>query len=134
MNTIIDLMLAIRKNNAIFYHKDTEQFDYYPISKKENISLDELIPYYDTNNFRLPSYDEINHEDIMRFYVREYVEDKAIRRQLFNILSRDKYIDAFLNKLRELNLYDDFIEACGDIYIQIFEEWAHKNGLEFKMK
>jgi hypothetical protein len=29
-----------------------------------------------------------------------------------------------LDKLRELNLYDDFIDACGDIYIQIFEEWA----------
>jgi hypothetical protein len=31
-------------------------------------------------------------------------------------------MDAYLDKLHELNLYDDFIDACGDVYIQIFEE------------
>ncbi len=41
-------------------------------------------------------------------------------------------MDAYLDKLHELNLYDDFIDACGDVYIQIFEEWANKNALDFK--
>ena len=41
-------------------------------------------------------------------------------------------MDAYLDKLHELNLYDDFVDACEDIYIQIFEEWADKNNLEFK--
>ncbi len=88
------------------------------------MSPDERIPVSDVNNFRLPSYEEIDHEEIMRFYVREFVKDKDIRKQLFGILSRNEYMDAYLDKLRELNLYDDFIDACGDIYIQIFEEWA----------
>lgn len=41
-------------------------------------------------------------------------------------------MDAYLDKLHELNLYDDFVDACGDIYFQIFNEWADKNGLDFK--
>lgn len=133
MSTIIELMLAIRKRNFIFYHKDTNQFDYMPVSEKElkNLSPDKQLPYVDTNNFRLPSYEEIDHREIMRFYVKEYVEDKEFRKQFFGILRRDEYMDAYLEKLRELDLYDDFVDACGDIYIQIFREWADKNGLDF---
>lgn len=134
MNTIIDLMLAIREQCTIFYHKDTKQFDYFPFSEfeRKEVVLDKLIPVNDTNNFRLPSYEEINHEEIMRFYVRECVEDKGIRKQLFDILRRNEYMDAYLDKLCELNLYDDFIDACGDVYIQIFKEWTDKNNLNFK--
>ena len=44
----------------------------------------------------------------MRFYVREYVEDKESRKQLFGILSRNEYMDEFLDALRELNLYQNF--------------------------
>ena len=79
----------------------------------------------------LPTYEEINHKDIMRFYVKECVEDKEIRRQLFNILRRDDYMDAYLDKLHELDLYEDFVDVCGDIYIQIFDEWIKENGLDF---
>jgi hypothetical protein len=84
------------------------------------------------NGILYPSYEEINHEEIMRFYVRECVEDKEIRKQLFDILKRNEYMDAYLDKLRELNLYDDFVGSCGDVYIQIFKEWADKNDLDFK--
>lgn len=134
MNTIIDLMLAVREQTCIFYHKDTNQFDYYPFSK---INIDKglphrLLPGNDLNTFKLPSYDEINHKEIMRFYVRECVEDKAIRALLFNSLKRNNYMTPYLDMLHELNLYDDFIDACGDIYIQIFQEWAYKNKLDFK--
>ncbi len=134
MSTIIDLMLAIREKRTIFYHKDTKQFDYFPYStiERKEMAFDEKIPINDVNNFRLPSYEEINHEEIMRFYVRECVEDKEIRKQLFDILRRNEYMNTYLDKLHELNLYDDFIDACGDIYIQIFEEWADKNELDFK--
>ena len=46
MNTIIDLMLAIREKCTIFYHKDTKQFDYFPFSEFERreVALDKLIP------------------------------------------------------------------------------------------
>lgn len=96
MNTIIDLMLEIRERCTVFYHKDTKQFDYFPFSEFEwrELNPDVLIPINDLNNFRLPSYEEIDHEKIMRFYVREYVEDKEIRKQLFDILKRNEYMDA----------------------------------------
>lgn len=133
MSTVIDLMLAVRKGRDIYYHKDTKQFDYLPISEKEmkKLSPNARIPMHDTNNFRLPSYEEIEHEGIMRLYVKENVEDKAVRKKLFDSLRRDEYVDAFLDKLYELNLYDDFIDVCGNVYIQIFEEWADKNRLDF---
>ena len=41
-------------------------------------------------------------------------------------------MDAYLEKLRELELFDDFADACGDIYDQIFEEWCDKNELKFE--
>lgn len=126
-------MLAVKERSLFFYHKDTNCFDDYPISEieRENIFADARVPYKDMNNFMLPSYEEINHEGIMRFYVKKFVDDKAVREQLFHILRRDNYMDPFLDKLRELNLYDDFIDACGDIYYQIFKEWADKNDLDF---
>lgn len=133
MSTIVELMLAVRGHRTVFYHKDTNQFDCWPVSEIELETLDEnaKIPERDLNNFRFLSYEEIDHKGIMRFYVKEVVEDKAIRKQLFDILRRDEYIDAYLEKLRELDLYDEFMDVCGDIYIQIFEEWAEKNELEF---
>ena len=70
----------------------------------------------------------------MRLYVKDCVEDKVMRTALFNILRRDDYVDAFLEKLQELALYDDFIETFGDIYIQIFDEWASDNDLDFNDK
>lgn len=132
MSTIIDVMLAVREGNPVFYHKDTKQFDRLPYSETEILDLNEKLTIGDDRNtVMLPSYEEINHKDIMRFYVRECVEDKEIRRQLFNILRRDDYMDAYLDKLHELNLYEDFDIVCGDIYIQIFDEWTKENDLDF---
>lgn len=142
MSTVIDLMLKIRENHTVFYHKDTNQFDYYPISSIEfkqlppeaRINYEDSIDIKNKNNFRLPSYEEIDHKEIMRFFVRECVEDESFRKQLFDILRRNEYIDPFLDKLHELGLYSFFAEICGDIYIQIFEDWADKNSLDFKNK
>lgn len=132
MSTIIDIMLAIRERNPVFYHKDTKQFDRLPYSETEIPDLNEKLTIGgDRNTVMLPTYEEIKHKDIMRFYVRECVKDKEIRRQLFNILRRDDYMDAYLDKLHELNLYEDFDIVCGDVYIQIFDEWTKENDLDF---
>ncbi len=132
MSTIIDLMLAIRREQPIYYHKDTKRFDRFPFTQieGEEIDFDELISINDTDNIRLPSYSEINHKEIMRFYVRECVPNKEIRKQLFDILRRYEYIDAYIEKLHELNLYDDFTDVCEDIYIQILKEWSDENDLD----
>lgn len=139
---IVELMLSINDNSRIFYHKDTNTFDEMPISEiqlkklkekiDKNMEINERIPYKDDNNFSLPTYEEIDHKEIMRFYVDEFVDDKTSRKELFYVLRRHEYVDAYLEKLRELALYDDFIDACGDIYIQIFSDWAEKNGLVFR--
>lgn len=134
MSTIIELILSIKKwDDLLFYHKDTKVFDRYPLSEIQlkNTDQNAEIPLKDYNNFRFLTYDEINHKDIMNFYVRECVEDKVIRKQLFNILRRHDYVDAFLNGLRQYNLYEEFEMICGDIYIQMFHEWTRKNELSF---
>lgn len=48
MSTVIDLMLSIREHTTIFYHKDTNQFDYYPFSaiEMENLSPDARLPLH----------------------------------------------------------------------------------------
>lgn len=134
MATVLDLMLNIRERVTIFYHKDTNSFDIYPSSpiEKETLTMDSLIPTHDTNNFRLPSYEDIDHKEIFSFFVRECVEDKEMRKQLFYILRRHDYMDDFIDKLHEFDLYDDFELICGDVYNQIFMEWKEENGLDFE--
>lgn len=134
MSSIIEMMLAINNRRVyLFYHKDTNTFDRYPVSAVElqNLDVNAQLPVKDENNFRFLTYDEIDHKEIMRFYVKECVDDKDIRRQLFNILRCSDYVDSFIKMLRELDLYDDFEMVCGDIYDQIFFEWAEKNDLNF---
>ena len=134
MSSTMEMMLAIKNRNiCVFYHKDTDTFDTYPVSAIQLQTLDPnaRIPLKDENNFRFLTYEEINHKDIMSFYVKECVEDKAIRKQLFSILRRKDYVDPFVEELKKLNLYDDFDMVCGDIYEQIFSNWAEKNDLHF---
>lgn len=134
MNTIIELMLKTSNQNALcFYHKDTNTFDGWPVSaiQMQNLDPNERLPLKDENNFRFLTYDEIDHKDIMRSYVKDCVEDKEIRKRLFNILRNHDYLETFIEELRELNLYDEFEMACGDIYRQLFFKWAEKNELKF---
>lgn len=134
MSSIIELMLSIKKRDTLlFFHKDTNVFDGLPLSEIQlkNIDPNAEIPLKDYNNFRFLTYDEIDHKDIMSFYVRECVEDKMIRKQLFSILRRHDFVDAFVDELGKYDLYDDFEMICGDIYIQIFHEWEEKNEISF---
>lgn len=74
----------------------------------ERLSPDARLPVKDWNNYRLPSYEEIDYDNIMRFYTKEFVEGKETRTILSNILRRFDYMDAYLDKLRELDLHSDF--------------------------
>lgn len=120
MSTIIELMLAITEGRSIFYHKDENLFDDFPLSEAElkNLSPNRLIPLNGReNSIKLPSYEEINHNEIMRYYVREFVEEKEPRKKLFYILRRRDYMGAFIDALHELGLYEDFVDACGEVYV-----------------
>lgn len=134
MSSIIELMLEINNWRVqFFYHKDTNAFDRYPVSaiQLQNLDANAQLPIKDENNFRFLTYDEIDHKDIMRFYVKECVDDKEKRKQLFNILRSADFVDSFVEGLHKLNLYDEFEMICGDIYGQLFFDWAEKTGLNF---
>ena len=134
MNTIIELMLKIDNWRVqFFYHKDTNIFDRCPVSsiQLQNLDMNAQLPMKDENNFPFLTYEDIDHEEIMRFFVRECVDDKELRKQLFYILRRTDYVQPFVEELRKLNLYDDFEMVCGDIYEQMFLDWAEKNELKF---
>lgn len=116
-----------------YYHKDTNTFDKYPVSATQLQSLDKnaKLPLKDENNYRFLTYEEINHKDIMSFFVKECVDDKEMRKQLFNVLRNSNFVEPFINALRNLNLYNEFEMVCGDIYTQLFFDWSKKNGLNF---
>ena len=40
------------------------------------------------------------------------------------------FMAEYIRTLRENELYDDFIDACEDIYVQIYHEWVEENGLD----
>lgn len=134
----MELLLLIKdSSDYLYYDKFDNVFTYEHYNKKhleeqtkkygkKNLSLSQLTP-----NIKLPSYEEIDHEQIMRYYVREFIDDKAIRKTLFSILSRINYVEPFIEKLKELNLYEDYYDACGNVYKGIMEEWAEKNSITF---
>lgn len=86
----------------------------------------------DLNLYELPTYEEINHKEIMRFYVRELVYEKDIRKVLFDILKHFDYMDKFYEVLDKYNLYDEYCEVTEGIYQDILIEWANKNNIELK--
>ena len=138
--TAMELLLNVRERQMIWYHKDTKSFDQLPMSEKRMEYIrnhqDEAarMPLADEKNaldIPLPDFEKINNREIMSYYVKEFVDDKEIRKQLFNILRRGDYMDAFLNRLQELDLYDDFKETLEPVYNDIFAEWARKHDLSF---
>ena len=134
MATALDLMLAVNKSRLqVFYHKDMNCFDTMPVSsiELENLDMNAQIPFKDENNFRFLSYEEINHKELMSFYVHECVVDKATRKKLFDVLRRYEYVELFLETLKSLELYEEYIMFAENVYVQMFEEWAKENGLEF---
>lgn len=135
MSSIFELMTSVTNDRIqLFYHKDTNSFDTLPVSaiQLKSLNPNERISFKDENNVRFLTYSEIEHEELMRFFVRECVDDKEARKQLFGVLRRKDYVKSFLEKLKELDLYDEFELACGDVYRQMFSEWAEKHGLNFR--
>lgn len=88
------------RNVYLFYHKDTNTFDGCPVSaiQLQNLDVNAQLPMKDENNFRFLTYDEIDHKELMRFYVKECVDDKEIRKHLFNILRRTDFVCILLLK------------------------------------
>ena len=56
---------------------------------------------------------------------------KSNAKKLFDVLRRREYVDLFIETLKSLELYEEYIMFAEDVYEQMFEEWAQENGLEF---
>lgn len=128
MATFWDLVFAINKEDKnIYYHRDTKVFDRCPLSSIElknihNRMQEELtLDYKDPNNVRFLTFDEINHKEVMKDFIKfGGIYEKEIRKQLFNALRYHDYVNKFLAKLKELKLYDDFIAHSSDYYNSVF--------------
>ena len=132
--TALELMLYVTEPDVhIYYHKDTKEFDFMPVSsvELEHIDWNARISDRFINNIPFLTYKEIDHENLMRFFVHECVDDKEQRKKLFYTLRRDKYVEPFVAALKELELYDDYVIFSENVYNQMFREWAEKNGLTF---
>ena len=135
---IIELLLKIKPRVSIYYHKDTKDFSYKPVSSIQldvlnQKGLEEFLKLYgdeDDISVLLPTYGELHHNEIMREFVKECVEEKDIRKCLFSILNRKDYIDGFIDKLKELCLYTMFEDVYSDYYNEIFKEWLIYNKIE----
>lgn len=89
-----------------------------------------LIPKNDPDNVRFLTYEEIDHEQLMRYYVREFVFDKEQRRTLFSILRRHDHIHPFMEQLAKYDLEGGCEDFAADIYNRIFDEWIEKNHID----
>ena len=49
---------------------------------------------------------------------------------MFYILRRDDFVNPFIEKLKELDLYEEFCDECGNLYDDILISWAEKHSIE----
>ena len=141
--SIYEFLRKIGKNQRYYINVDTwELFDlkafdreYLKTHPEELYAKNngKLLPDgVDLNIYELPTYDEINHKEIMRFYVKELVYEKDIRKELFDILKRFDYMDMFYEALEKYNLYEHYCEVTDGIYHDVLIEWANKNNIDLK--
>ena len=113
-------LFDMKKFDREYYQKHPDAKNYFGI-----LPDDVHLPV-----FELPTYEEMDHKEIMRFYVREFVYEPEYRKALFDILKRYEYMDAFYEKLKEFGLYEDYCDATDGLYNDILYEWADKNNID----
>ena len=64
------------------------------------------------------------------FYDKEIVKDKSIRQELFYILRRHEYMNAFYEALKKHNLYQDYYDMSDDFFRQIINEWQEEHNIK----
>lgn len=66
---------------------------------------DRLLPKgVDWPIYELPTYKDMNHKEIMRFYVKETVYEKDVRKKLFDILKNDDYMNKYIDNFIEYEM------------------------------
>lgn len=135
--TILDFFRVIKQYKTMYYKSDIKEivnpFDYmrkyYEMSdrKREKVRIpsEEELKIY-----RLPDYEELDHKYIMSYYVKKYIQEKDVRRDLFYALRNYDYMDKFYNILRKYGLFRDYLDKTKYYYKEKFEDWINKNNIE----
>lgn len=141
--TLVDVLRKIGPRQAWYLKIDTREivnpFDYikpylpdnYVELSDEEIDKLNIPSLEDLHIYALPSYEKIDNRGIMRFYTKECVEDKKIRKALFNTLRNKIYVDKFCDVLKKYDLYEDYLDCSYDFYNEIIEKWIEKNNISF---
>lgn len=140
--TLLDILRIIDERRIFHFKIDTceivNPFDYlekYLPNNYADLTDEELqklnIPdYKDLNIYRLPTYEEINHKEIMTSYVKCCITNKEIRQALFYALRNHKYMDKFYNNLRKYGLFKEYLEFSNEYYNEIINKWKIKNKIK----
>lgn len=137
--TLSDVLRNIRKDEQLYLEVSTMEVGnisyFYNKRIPEDIPDEELedmrIPFFEELGLlTLPSYQEIDHKSIMSFYVKECVEDKDVRKQLFYVLRNHDYYDKFMDLIKKLGLYDEYLEVTDSFYFQMAYEWCLENNIK----
>lgn len=140
--TTIDLLRIMKDRKCLYIKTDiwevVKPFDYikkYIPDNYDDLSYEEKrklsIPdYKDLNIYMLPTYQEINHKEIMTLYVKKCVVDKKIRQALFYTLRNDDYLDKYYNQLRTYGLFQKYLEFSNSYYEKIFDQWKIQNNIK----
>ena len=129
---VYDLLRLIHECQVMFINinnwqvtnpvKSLEEYIKKDISKLSEEELSRLPDYEDLGIYRMPQYKEINHDEITREYTHSVI-NKEYRKELFYVLRNHNFLDKFYDKLREFELFDEFLEYSKEYYQNIFNEW-----------
>ena len=135
--TIIDALMDIHYGECVFLKTDTMELvnpmDYLRKYLPENPTAEdyEKLPSKKSLNiYPLPSYEDIEHKNIMSEYVHNIYDNKEVRKELFYILRNHNYMDKFYECLKKYNLYDDYYNYASDYYNFIFNDWCEKYNIK----
>lgn len=135
--TILDFFRVVKRYESIYYKSDikdiVDPFDY--VRKCHEMSDSEREKINIPSNkelkiYKLPNYKELDHKYIMSYYVKEYIQEKEVRRDLFNVLRNYDYMDKFYNMLRKYGLFRDYLDKTNYYYKEKLEDWVEKNNIE----
>lgn len=135
--TIADVLMNIHDRQCLFLKTDTMEIvnpmdfleKYLPENPTEE-DYEKLPTKASLHIYALPGYEFINHEFIMRFYVKNMIDDKEIRKELFYILRNHDYLDKFYVSLKKHNLFEEYREYSSDYYHSVFRQWCEKNNIK----
>ena len=135
--TIADILMDIHDRECVFLKTDTLEivnpWDYLKEFLPENPTEEdyEKLPSKESLNiYPLPSYEFIDHKNIMSEFTHSIYGNPEIRKELFYILRNYDYMDKFYECLKKHDLYDEYRNYASDYYDYVFREWCDEHNIK----